>query len=174
MKLCTPRRRPPSQVADPAHSARSDDRRRRGILLTWLVAASLALIIWTIYLGWQLPKVYISDDWRLAWVGLDVFEIALLVLTTWAAYQRRIVLIFFAAAAATMFVIDAWFDVTTARSGDFSQSLLAAFVVELPAAFVLSWVAIRAFHRVVRSWLRGTHQDPSTAIWSLEIPRRNE
>lgn len=135
-----------------------------------MLIGSVGLIIWTIYLGWRLPKVYVSQHWKVAWVGLDTLEVVALLLTTWAAYQRRVVLIAFATASATMLILDAWFDVTTARSGDFRQSLVTAIVVEIPAAVVLYAVAGVSLRRVVQRW-HALELHPTARTLSAEIPR---
>jgi len=129
----------------------------------------VALATWTIYLAWRLPRVYVAEHWVIAWVGLDVAQVTALLLTAWAAHRRRIVFVVFADVAATLFLVDAWFDCTTARSGDLRQSLFLALVVEIPAALVLyrvAWVAVR---RSVTMW--GVDDNaPSPNVWTLEIP----
>lgn len=139
-----------------------------------LVVGSLILVLWTVYLGWRLPKNYVSAHWKLAWVGIDTLEVMSLLLTTWAAYRRRVVLVVFATVAGTMFVLDAWFDVTTARSGDFRQSLVTALIVEIPAALVLFFVAARAFRRIVESWNKKANGELGATVWRVEIPHRDE
>ena len=43
-----------------------------------------------------------------------------------------------------MFVIDAWFDVTTSRGGEFLIALFLAVFAELPLALVCAWTAVNA------------------------------
>jgi hypothetical protein len=138
------------------------------VVLTSLVIGTSLLIPWTVYLGWVLPRVYVAAHWKLAWVGLDTGQVIVLLLTTWAAIKGRLVVILFANAAATMFIIDAWFDVTTARSGVLYESLISAFVVELPAAAVLIWVAWSVLRRTINSW--GTTDEKQGSIWQVRIP----
>lgn len=133
-----------------------------------LVVGTSFLIVWTAYLGWVLPRAYVAAHWKLAWVGLDTGQVVVLLLTTWAAYRGRLVVIIFANVAATMFVIDAWFDVTTARSGAFSESLFSAFGVELPAAGALIWVAWSVLRRAVNTW--GDENERNRSIWQVNIP----
>jgi hypothetical protein len=144
------------------------------VLLSLLAVGLLALVAWTIYLNWRLPKVYVSDHWRVAWVGLDVIEVIALLLTTWAAFARRVVLVIFATAGATAFALDAWFDVTTARSGDFRQSLFTALLVEIPAAVVLYVVAAVSTRRVLSAWYRHWRGEPAPSMWRIEIPHPDE
>lgn len=134
-----------------------------------MVVFSIGLMLWIVYLGWALPKVYVSQHWKVAWVGLDTFELISLILTTWAAYRRRILVIAFATMTSTAFLLDAWFDVTTARSGDFRQSLLTAVLVEIPASIVLFGVAVVALRRLVRRW-HDLEEHPSTHWLSARVP----
>jgi hypothetical protein len=101
------------------------------------------------YLGWKLPPHYVAGHWALAWVGLDVAEVSMLLGAAWAAWRQRAVLIVFSIAAATMFLLDAWFDVTTAGRGGELQSVTLAVFVEVPSALVLLWVARRAAVRLL-------------------------
>ena len=116
----------------------------RDRLLTLLITGAVLEIAWTIYLGWRLPRHYVAHHWDLAWVGLDVAEILMLVGAAWAAWKRRAVLIFFAIASAILILLDAWFDVTTAGHGGFFESFIMAAVVEAPSAVALLWVAQRS------------------------------
>ena len=122
----------------------------RGPLLALLVTAATLEIIWTIYLGLRLPREYVANHWDLAWVGLDVGEITMMLLTAWAAWRRRAVFILFASVSGTLFLVDAWFDVTTARRGDVWQSGVVAILWEVPFAIGLYWLAARATRRLSR------------------------
>jgi hypothetical protein len=128
-------------------------RNTRERLLLFLTIAAIAEVLWAIYLGWTLPRHYVANHWVLAWVGLDVAEIAMLLATAWAAWRQRAVLILFSIIMATLLLVDAWFDVTTARRGDFLQSLLLAIFAELPLAALLFWTAWRAARRLVATHL---------------------
>lgn len=75
-------------------------------MLVVLSCVILAEMAWTIYLGAQLPRTYIAEHWDVAWVGLDLAEIAMLAGTAWAAWKRRAILVGFAVAAATLLVVD--------------------------------------------------------------------
>lgn len=117
--------------------------------LTGALTVGAALeILWTIYLGWRLPRRYEANNWDLAWVGLDVAEVLMLLCAAWAAWKRRAALIPFAIASATLLMLDAWFDVTTAGHGDVLQSVIVAIVVEVPSSIVLLWIARRAARRL--------------------------
>ncbi len=118
-------------------------------MLVVLSLATLGEMAWTIYLGAQLPPTYVAEHWDIAWVGLDIAEIAMLAGTAWAAWKRRAILVGFAVAAATLLIVDSWFDLTTARRGDFTQSLVVTFLIEIPAALGMLWIAQRGARRVL-------------------------
>lgn len=144
-------------------AARIVPRTRRDRLLAALLLGASLEILWAVYLGWRLPRHYVADDWALAWVGLDVAEIVMLFGAAWAAWRQRAVLIVFSIAAATLFLLDAWFDVTTANHGDELQSVVLAVCVEVPSALLLLWVARRAAYRLI-----ATHA-PSSSLASTPV-----
>ena len=117
-------------------------RLQRSGLLTLLVVSALLEAAWTVYLGWRLPRHYVADDWRMAWVGIDAAQVLTLLAAAWAAWQRRALLIVFSTAAGTLLLVDAWFDVMTARGSDLDQSL-AFLGLEIPWALLLFWVTYR-------------------------------
>lgn len=143
---------------------------RRSGLLTLLVVAALLEAAWTVYLGWRLPRHYVAEDWGVAWVGLDTAQVAMLLCAAWAAWRRRALLVVFTTAAGTLLLVDAWFDVLTARSGDFGQSLSFAIFLEIPWAILLYWVTYRTMRQFttedyggvpVRRLLIPRHVDPA-------------
>ena len=133
-------------------------RSTRERLLILLTATAIAELLWAIYLGWTLPRQYVANHWEVAWVGLDVAEIGMLIATAWAAWRQRAVVILFSIVSATLLIVDAWFDVTTANHGDLAQSLVLALFLEVPSAIALLWVARRA---VTRLFLTHTVNDLS-------------
>jgi len=116
----------------------------RWSLLRLLTIGAIVETIWTIYVGWKLPRHYAANHWDIAWVGVDAAEVVTLALTALTAWRRRPLVVIFATISATLLLVDAWFDVTTARRGDVAQGLLLAVLVELPSAAVLLWIAMRA------------------------------
>jgi hypothetical protein len=117
----------------------------RWSLLRLLILGAIAETIWTVYVGAELPRRYVANHWDIAWVGLDVVQVIMLGAAAWAAWRRSTLLVIFSTSSATLLLLDAWFDVTTARHGDVFQSILLACIVEVPSALVLVWVA----HRVL-------------------------
>jgi hypothetical protein len=110
----------------------------------WLaVSAAVALIPWTIYLGFTLPQSYTAQHWQAVWVGFDVLLLVFMIATAALGFARHHLLTLFAFATGVLLVCDAWFDVLTARRGDFALSVLIAALGELPLAAVLIGGALR-------------------------------
>ena len=131
------------------HDLRDQARPRDTRRLLLLVAAG-ALVPWAAYLGVSLPTRYTVSTWSLAWVGFDVLVAALLAATAWLGLRRRPEFALAAVAAAGMLGADAWFDVTTANSGDRLGSVLSAVLVELPLAAALVVAAARRVRDLAR------------------------
>ena len=115
--------------------------RRAGWLL---VACGLALLPWLYVLATGLPATATAAHWPVAWVGLDALEALGLIATGLLAARgdRRHVLT--AAATATLLVVDAWFDTTTAApGGDFASAVAMALGAELPLAALCGRLALR-------------------------------
>ena len=121
----------------------------RWSLLRLLTVGALLEMVWTIYVGYKLPRHYVANHWDVAWVGIDAAEVLLLSASAWAAWRRNTLLVIFATASATLLLLDAWFDVTTALHGDVFQGILLAGLVEVPSAAVLLWVAHRGLRHAV-------------------------
>ena len=132
----------------------------RDPLLSALTLAALVETAWTIYMGWRLPRTYVANHWDLAWVGLDVSQVVMLLACAWAAWRHRAVLILFASIAGTLLLVDAWFDITTARHGDLLESVIVAVVVEVPSALVLFWVTRRTIRQFNNAAFGGTNLAP--------------
>ncbi|MGH3732197.1 MAG: hypothetical protein ACRDVC_02285 [Acidimicrobiales bacterium] len=143
-------------------------RSRRDRLLVALLTGAFLEIIWCIYLGLVLPPHYVAHHWALAWIGLDVAEVSMLFASAWAAWRQRALLILFTIVGATLFLLDAWFDVTTANHGDVTQSLVLAAFLEVPSAIALLWVARRA---VIRFLLTHRAEDVTTPFHKLVLTR---
>jgi len=143
-------------------------------LLTALTAAAILEGVWTIYIAISLPRHYVAIHWKLAWVGLDIGEVVTLLLAAWAAWKRRAILALFTSSAGTMLLVDAWFDITTARRGDQLQSSLMALLVEVPSAAVLYWVTQRTIRQINRSRMDevGVHSVRHLPIDPID-PRRD-
>ena len=117
---------------------------------------------WIVFLWLRLPSRDLSEHYRLAWVGFDLMLALALARTGWTAWRGLDHVELPAVASATLLIVDAWFDVTTAstRTGA-GAALLTALVVELPLAALCVWIAMNA-ERVRRERLHwALHVDPA-------------
>ncbi len=102
---------------------------------------------WIVYLALTLPVSYSAAHYSLAWVGFDIFVIALLLWTGLAAWRGNPRVATYAAMTATVLLVDAWFDITlSSDQGDLIQAVLLAILVEVPVAIGCLWVSLHASH----------------------------
>jgi hypothetical protein len=115
--------------------------RRVGLVLA---VAAVLLIPWTAWLALRLPSRHVSQHWDIAWVGFDIVLTAMIAATGIALWKRSPIAPFTATAAATLLLVDAWFDIFTARSGDeLDWAIFAAALGELPLAVLCFWLVRR-------------------------------
>src|SRR6516162_8560423 len=106
-------------------------RRRMRFGLLFVTGCCIALAGWIAILILTLPGRYTSTDW--------------------AAWHQRQIVTFFMIITGTLLVCDAWFDVALSYgSSDFTTSILAALLVELPIAFLMFAIAVRLIRATVQ------------------------
>lgn len=98
---------------------------------TWVLlllgVAAVLLLPWMVVLGLTLPANAEVRNWSLAWIGLDVLMAAGCFTTAWLGLRGDPRVRLTASATAAVAVLDAWFDITTARPGlDLAQALACA------------------------------------------------
>lgn len=98
-----------------------------------LIAASFALVPWTLWLTYTLPSRHVTRHYDIAWIGFDVALAAAIALTAYAALRRSRLVPVLASITGTMLLCDAWFDVVTSWDG---EALVLAIVGELPLALL--------------------------------------
>jgi len=108
-----------------------------------LALVAVALVPWTIWLTTELPSHEMVDNWDLAWGGLDLMLAAALAATAYATWRPGPLLPACAASTGTLLVVDAWFDVLTARGHEFAWALVLAGIAELPLAGLCVWILWR-------------------------------
>ena len=163
-----PRHRGPAGQTRPAgrHRPRAGKRgayrQRPGGALAGPLFSLLAVILlpWTVYLGITLPSRQESPHYDVAWVGFDLFLLALLAGTAYCALRRSRYLSTVAGATAALLLTDAWFDCMTTPGAQLWQSLTLCFLVELPLAGLCLWLS---YH---------THQIAERRILLLRRRRR--
>jgi hypothetical protein len=121
--------------------------RKMPLILTLI---AVGLIAWVFELGAVLQGQAQVRNWSSVWVGLDLMEIAGLILTAILLHRRSAYLAAVAAVTATLFALDAWFDVLTAAAGAaWYESLADAFFGEVPMAVLLTAIAVWATRKRV-------------------------
>ena len=117
-------------------------RRARRWLLFVLAAVAVGLLPWIAYLSVTLPSRHVAHHWQIAWVGLDIAEVAALIATFVALLRNSPYVTVLASIAGTLLVCDAWFDVLTAEPGsDLAWAVGFALLAELPLAALCFWIA---------------------------------
>jgi hypothetical protein len=108
-----------------------------------LVLIAAGLTAWVFELGAVLQGQAEVRNWSSVWVGLDLLEITGLVITAFLIKRRSVFLPSTAAATATLFALDAWFDVLTSAAGSaWYESLATAVLAEIPMTVVLAAISL--------------------------------
>jgi hypothetical protein len=104
----------------------------------------VALLPWTLWLGLSLPSQKVAENWDLAWAGFDLVLAASVLGTALALVRRSPRLPSLAAASGALLVADAWFDITTASSGqELWPAIGLAAIGELPISALCFVLAAR-------------------------------
>lgn len=120
------------------------------------IIISLAMVPWTIFLGYHLPTKHLSRNWDITWVGLDAALIISLLTTGILAKVESIYMVIFASITGTLFLTDAWFDILGYKFGSigFAEAILTACLGELPVAimsFILAAHGLQRLHAKKKS-----------------------
>jgi hypothetical protein len=92
-----------------------------------LGAAAVLLVPWMVVLARTLPDSTKVDHWPLAWIGLDVLMATGCAATALLGLRGDARARLTASATASVAVLDAWFDITTAGTGaPLAEALLCA------------------------------------------------
>ena len=145
--------------------------RRRQLALLFLIAVCVVLAAWIGILVATLPPNFKIDHWSIAWVGLDIAELAGFAATVWASWKQRQAIIVCMVFTGTLLVCDAWFDIVLdAGTPDITMSVLAAVFAEFPLAFVLFAGARRLVRITVKTVmeLEGV-PGPVPPLWKVPL-----
>ena len=104
---------------------------------------SLLLIPWIVFLATVLPSRQLSRHYDFAWAGFDGMLFIALAATGYFALRRSRNLSVAATAAGTLLIVDAWFDVLSARRRELPISIAFAVVIELPLAALCWWLSMQ-------------------------------
>lgn len=110
--------------------------RREARRMAWIYTAAVVVLLpWVVYLAVSLPKRNLTRHYRMSWVGFDLLLAFAFARTAYLAFRVDPRVQLPATATATLLLVDAWFDVTTAGThAAFFEALFMALVFELPAA----------------------------------------
>ncbi|KAB2371556.1 hypothetical protein [Actinomadura montaniterrae] len=146
-------------------------RRRRGLVLVFLVACCAWLIPWTVVLGLTLPQHYTSGQWSVAWIGFDAALTAAFAFTAFAVWRRLQIAILGQVVTGTLLVCDAWFDVMLSwGSGEFPVSVATAVLGELPLAALFFMGARTLVLTTVRAlWVREGRVGPVPRLREVRL-----
>lgn len=105
------------------------------------VGAAIVLVAWMVFLAQSLHGKAVVSHWSTVWIGLDTMEAlalaALGVLLVRHDHRARTA----ATVAATLFGMDAWFDVMLSNGSDFAVAVMLAMAFELPLAGACAGIA---------------------------------
>jgi hypothetical protein len=131
------------------------------------LAACLGIVPQIISLSSTLNEVQMANHWRTAWVGLDIAESVVFLLTAWFLFRGSRMVTVTASIAFAMLWMDAWFDVLTSTGvSEIATSRTLAVFIELPLGIFCLLVALRPLNVLHRpEWLSRatTHRRASTA-----------
>jgi hypothetical protein len=140
--------------------------RIRRTRLGLMVAGTIGLIPWMVYLAMTLPQSYVAHNWPATWIGFDVLLLTFMAATAVLGWLRRQLLLLTGFTTGVLLICDAWFDIMTAGSDDMLVSVLTAGLGELPLAAIMISSSLRIVRlTATRLWLL----DPATPLWRLPL-----
>ena len=107
-----------------------------------LTVAAVALVPTLVVVLTVVPEAQTAHHLKLAWTGLDVFEVVALAATGFAWQRRSAMTAVPATMAGTLLVCDAWINIVPAHGAAVYEAIAMAFI-ELPLAGLSFWVATR-------------------------------
>ena len=105
------------------------------------VGSAIVLVAWMVYLAQALHGKAEVHHWSTVWIGLDTMEALALATLGILLVRHDHRVRTGATVAATLFGMDAWFDVMLSYGSDFAQALVLAVVFEIPLAAACAGIA---------------------------------
>jgi hypothetical protein len=140
--------------------------RIRRTRLSLMVAGTIGLIPWMVYLAMTLPQSYVAHNWPATWIGFDILLLTFMATTAVLGWLRRQLLLLTGFTTGVLLICDAWFDIMTAGPDDMLVSVLTAALGELPLAAIMISSSLRIVRlTATRLWLL----DPATPLWRLPL-----
>jgi hypothetical protein len=125
-------------------------RSRPGSRAEWLpvslIGAACLLVPSLVEVLVAVPAHAIAHHLRIAWTGLDIFELIALAFTGFALHRRSALAVIPAAITGALLLCDAWINVVPASAAARGEGIALAFV-EVPMAALSLWVAFRVARR---------------------------
>ncbi len=118
---------------------------------TIYITAAIILVPWTLFLYDTLRAHHVVRHWDVIWLGVDAALVVCLLSTGLAALKKSLWIVMAATLTGGLLVMDAWFDVMSARPGpELAQAIAAALLLELPlaaASFYLAHLTLKQAYR---------------------------
>jgi hypothetical protein len=108
-----------------------------------LTIAALTLVPSLLVVLAVVPTAQTARHLKVAWTGLDVFEVLALASTGFALQRRPAIAVIPATITGTLLLCDAWLNIIPTTGAARSEGIVLAFV-ELPLAALSFWVAARS------------------------------
>ncbi len=109
-------------------------------------ASAVVLIPWIVILADSLPSRHVAHDWNTLWVGFDISELVMTLVTVYFLIKKKIWLLISASMLATLFIVDAWFDILTSKPGSSRDQAYLFGVIEVG----MSLLTFRLVYHVVQ------------------------
>jgi hypothetical protein len=134
-----------------------------------LFAIAVVMVPWLVILGATLNGQAQVRMWSSTWIGLDTLEIIGLVSTAHFLMKRSLFVMATASFSATLFLLDAWFDIMLSPAGsDWYQALILAIVFEIPLCLICAAIALTA-----PAWC-GLSEVRSARRWQRRLEHRRD
>lgn len=109
-------------------------------------ALAVLLVPWIFSLAADLPSRHLAHHWDAVWVGFDAVMLIAEVLTVVFIIKQSVLVVMSATALATLFIVDAWFDILTSQPGREQRLALVFGGLELVLAAMTYRLSFHVFH----------------------------
>lgn len=109
-------------------------------------ALAIVLIPWIVNLAVSLPTRHVSWHWDTVWVGFDVIMFIAMTITLVFMIRRVVWVAISATALATLFIVDAWFDILTAKPGPEQRMAMIFGALEIVLAALTYRLVFHVMH----------------------------
>jgi hypothetical protein len=110
------------------------------------LALAIILIPWIFNLAQTLPSRHLTKHWDALWVGFDILLLVAILLTVYMMLKKTVWLVVSASGLATLFIVDVWFDVVTARPGKEQKEAYFFGVIEIALALLTYRMVYHVLH----------------------------